>query len=125
MISDPGTGGIQGLVKTFQDKGLGGIVSSWVGTGSNQPISADQITHALGADRLQQMAQASGTSVTNVVSQLAALLPTVVDKLTPQGTIPQGSALAEGLAMLRNTLGTVSAPGAPPAPSTPKTGSTR
>src|SRR5258706_10178762 len=55
MINNSNTGGIQGLVNTFHDKGLGGVISSWVGTGSNQPINPDQITHALGADRLQQI----------------------------------------------------------------------
>ena len=43
-------GGLQGLVQTFHDKGLGGIASSWVSTGQNQPISADQIHQTLGSD---------------------------------------------------------------------------
>ena len=116
MLSDPRTGGLQGLVQSFHDKGLGGIVSSWVGTGANQPISPDQLTHALGGDRLQQMAQSTGAPVSSVASQLAALLPTMIDKLTPAGTIPESGALAQGLAMLKGPLG--AAPAAPTSPST-------
>jgi len=115
MLNDPATGGLQGLVQSFHDKGLGGIVSSWVGTGANQPITPDQITHALGADRVNQIAQATGTQQGAAASQLAALLPTIIDKLTPQGKIPEGGALAQGLSALRSALG---APAAPP--TTPK-----
>jgi uncharacterized protein YidB (DUF937 family) len=125
MINDPGTGGLQGLVDRFHSQGLGGIVNSWVSTGQNQAISPEQITRALGADRVQQAAQASGTPASAVAAQLAALLPTVIDKLTPQGSIPQGSAIAQGLAALRNTLGAAAAPGAPATPTTPQTRSPR
>ena len=121
MINDPNTGGLQGLVDRFHSQGLGGIVSSWVSTGQNQAISPDQITRALGADRVQQAAQASGTPVSAVAAQLAALLPTVIDKLTPQGSIPQGSALTQGLAALKNTLGAAATPGASATPTTPQT----
>jgi hypothetical protein len=44
LINNPQTGGLQGLNQSFQDKGLGGVVSSWVGTGENLPISAEQLT---------------------------------------------------------------------------------
>ena len=120
MLNDPSTGGLQGLVDKFHAKGLGGIVNSWVGTGQNQPISAEQITQALGS-HVQQIAQASGTPASGVAQQLAALLPTVIDKLTPQGSVPAGGALAQGLAMLKNTLGAAAAPGAPATSPTPPT----
>ena len=114
MLTDPNTGGLQGLVKNFHDKGLGTVVSSWVGTGSNLPITPDQVTQALGANRLQQIAQGAGTHPGAVAPQLAALLPTIIDKLTPTGTVPESSALAQGLAMLRKSMG--AAPTAPTAP---------
>ncbi len=104
MINDPRTGGLQGLVQTFKDKGMGGIVSSWVGTGANQPITSDQIAHALGADRVQQIAQATQAQPSAVASQLATILPSIIDRLTPKGVIPEGGALAQGLATLRGAL---------------------
>ena len=120
MINDPSTGGLQWLLDKFHAQGLGGIVNSWVGTGQNQAISPQQITQALGNTHLQQIAQASNTPVSAVATQLAALLPTVIDKLTPTGSVPTSGALAQGLAMLRSTLG-AAAPGAPTTSTTPPT----
>jgi uncharacterized protein YidB (DUF937 family) len=115
LLNDPRTGGLQGLVQSFHDKGLGGIAASWVGTGANQPITPDQVTHALGADRVQALARTAGAQQGAVASQLATLLPTIIDQLTPHGTIPEGGALAQGLAALRSTLGVSATP-----PTTPK-----
>ena len=83
-------GGLSGLVQTFQEKGLGGIVNSWVGTGQNLPISAEQIQGALGSEKVKQLAAKAGISPDVASSKLAELLPTVVDKLTPDGKIQEG-----------------------------------
>ena len=116
MINDPNVGGLSGLVQTFESRGLGGIVSSWIGTGANQPISAQQITHALGEDRVQEIAQSTGTSATAVAGQLATLLPALIDKLTPNGTVPESSTLASALSMAQAALGGAKQTEAPPAP---------
>lgn len=87
LVNDPHTGGLQGLVKTFQDRGMGGLVDSWVSTGHNLPVSADQIQAALGGDRLGSLAQGLGMSSTDLSAKLSELLPQVVDKLTPKGRI--------------------------------------
>ena|SRR5205814_530320 len=76
--------GLGELVNTFQQKGLAGIVNSWVGTGANQPINADQIERVLGQERLQQIAAKFGVPPDTVKAKLAEVLPTVVDKLTPK-----------------------------------------
>ena len=115
MINDPNVGGLSGLVQTFESRGLGGIVSSWVGTGANQPITAQQITHALGEDRVQEIAQSTGTPVTAVAGQLATLLPALIDKLTPNGTVPESSTLASALSMAQAALGGAKPTEAPPA----------
>lgn len=83
-------GGLGGLVQAFQNKGMGDIVSSWVGTGANQPISPDQMQDALGSDTIEQMAQQTGVSAGDLTSQLSNLLPGMVDHLTPEGRIPEG-----------------------------------
>jgi uncharacterized protein YidB (DUF937 family) len=82
-------GGVQGVVSEFEQKGLGPMVRSWVSTGPNQPISADQIQRALGPDLLQQLSQKSGLPVQELSRKLAEILPQAVDKLTPDGTIPK------------------------------------
>ena len=78
-------GGLDGLVQSFQQKGLGETVSSWVSTGQNLPITADQISHVLGSDAVKNLAARAGISPDQASSQLAALLPGLIDKLTPNG----------------------------------------
>ena len=98
-------GGLSGLIQQFHDKGMGGLVSSWVGTGQNLPISADQIQHVLGSEQVKELAAKAGISPDVVSSHLSELLPMLVDKLTPNGQVPQtstSSLLEEGMGMLKN-----------------------
>jgi uncharacterized protein YidB (DUF937 family) len=105
MVNNPQTGGLEGLVKSFQDKGLGGIVDSWVSTGQNLPISTDQIQQALGSGQLGSLAEKFGLSQGDVSAKLAELLPNVVDKLTPNGQIPDTGALGQLLGSLKGRIG--------------------
>jgi uncharacterized protein YidB (DUF937 family) len=97
-------GGLDGLVRSFQQKGLGDLIGSWVSTGKNLPVSADQIAKALGPDQLGRLAQQSGLDVGSVAGQLSSILPGLVDKLTPSGTLPDQAALEKGLGMLKGLL---------------------
>lgn len=101
LINNPQTGGLSGLLQMFSGKGLGDAVSSWISTGENLPISADQIQNALGGQEIQQIAQQLGASREDTASGLAALLPQIVDHLTPEGRLPEGGALEEALNMLK------------------------
>lgn len=95
-------GGLAGLVQSFQQGGLGEIVNSWVSTGQNLPISADQLGAVLGGGQLQNIAAQLGVSPDQASGSLADLLPRVVDQLTPNGQLPQGGdMLAQGLEMLK------------------------
>jgi uncharacterized protein YidB (DUF937 family) len=101
ITSQPG--GLSGLVQQFHDKGLGSLVSSWVGTGQNLPISGEQIQHVLGSEQVKELAAKAGISPETASSHLAQLLPQLVDKLTPNGQIPATSSLLEsGLSLLKN-----------------------
>jgi len=86
-------GGLSGLVQSFHDNGLGSVVSSWVSTGQNLPVTADQIQAVLGNDKVQQFAAKAGITPDVAKAKLAELLPTLVDKLTPHGTVPESSGL--------------------------------
>lgn len=97
-------GGLQGLVQGFHDKGLGGVVSSWVSTGQNLPISADQIQQVLGNDKVKQMAAQVGISPELAGSSIAQLLPTIVDKLTPNGNVPDHSSVMDMVGGLINSF---------------------
>jgi uncharacterized protein YidB (DUF937 family) len=90
LISNPETGGLQGMLETFKSKGLGEIISSWIGTGENQAISKDQISEALGKDQIQKMAEKVGISQEEASGGLASLLPEIIDKFTPNGKLPEG-----------------------------------
>ena len=47
LVNNPQTGGLAGLLGRFQESGLGNLADSWVSTGRNLPLSADQIQQAL------------------------------------------------------------------------------
>jgi uncharacterized protein YidB (DUF937 family) len=81
-------GGLQGLIQSFHDKGMGSLVQSWVGSGQNLPISADQISHVLGSDQVKQLAAQAGISPDAAGSTLAKLLPMLIDHATPNGQVP-------------------------------------
>jgi uncharacterized protein YidB (DUF937 family) len=98
-------GGINGLVQSFHQNGLGGLVNSWTGTGENQTATAAQIQQVLGSDRVQAFAQKLGVSPEAAGSTLAQLLPTVMDKLTPNGSIPEQSNLLQMGESLLASLG--------------------
>ena len=86
-------GGLAGLVSQFASNGLGDLISSWVGTGENKAISTEQIASALGSDKISELASKLGTDSDSVLSQLTDILPKAVDKLTPDGTVPEGDIL--------------------------------
>jgi uncharacterized protein YidB (DUF937 family) len=83
-------GGLAGIVQSFQKNGLGDIVNSWVSTGQNLPVTPDQIKQGLGSDFLSQLAGKAGVSPDAASTQLSSLLPSVIDKVTPNGKIESG-----------------------------------
>jgi uncharacterized protein YidB (DUF937 family) len=98
-------GGLNGLLKKFQDSGLAAAVSSWVGTGENHQISAENIMQVLGNGKVQQLAQQFGLDHNQFASQIAGMLPHVIDKLTPDGKVPSdNNALGQALELLKSNL---------------------
>lgn len=94
-------GGVSGLVEKFQQGGLGEIVSSWVGTGDNLAISAEQIQSVLGNEQIAGLAAKLGLDSSQVAQQVAEHLPTLIDRLTPNGEVPQGGdLLSQGASLL-------------------------
>jgi len=91
-------GGLPGLIDKLNQAGLAGHTGSWVSTGQNLPISADQLQQALGSGALTQIAQQFGINT----SDIARVLPQVIDHMTPQGQIPgdHGAMLAQAISAL-------------------------
>jgi uncharacterized protein YidB (DUF937 family) len=93
-------GGLSGLVSQFASNGLGDLVESWIGTGENKAVSAEQLTSALGTEKISEIASQLGTDSDSVISQLTDLLPKAVDKLTPEGAVPEGDILGKAKDLL-------------------------
>lgn len=91
LIADSGqSGGLHGLVERFTEVGLGNVISSWIGTGENVPITPEQVHQALGEGHLQQIAEETALTEHEAAAQLADMLPGLIDKVTPAGHIPRG-----------------------------------
>ena len=98
------SGGLPALLQKLNDSGLGDQVASWIGTGANQPVSGDQITDALGEDKIRDLAQRAGVAPEHASGGLAQMLPQIIDMLTPGGQVPHGDLLNQGLEMLKGRL---------------------
>ena len=98
-------GGISGLAQKFQQSGLGDMVAAWIKTGPNPPITQQQLQQVLGSDTVESLAQKAGLSGQDASALLASVLPTLVDKLTPNGQIPTdaGGLLGKGMDFLKKS----------------------
>lgn len=101
MFSGREAGGLQGLISSFHQRGLGDIASSWVSKGQNKPISPDQVKEGLGTDRIKAVAAKAGVSEDEAAGHLSRHLPDFVDRLTPDGTVPEGGWMEKGMEFLK------------------------
>lgn len=98
-------GGLDGLLKKFEANGLGGVVNSWLGEGQSLPITPQQVQQVLGNEQVAAIARQLGVDPQKASTQLAEMLPGLVDKLTPNGKLPQGGdLLAQGADLLKGFL---------------------
>src|ERR1700730_10103453 len=81
-------GGVEGVVAELEKTGLGQQARSWVSTGPNLPINAEQIKQALGSGQVKDLAAKVGVPVDKVADLLAKYLPTAIDNATPDGKLP-------------------------------------
>ncbi|WP_429449853.1 YidB family protein [Paraburkholderia sp. WC7.3g] len=93
-------GGLNGLIQRFQEKGLGDVVSSWVGNGENQPIAPEALHGVLGSQAVTDLAAKAGVQPDQVTGLLSQILPHVVNAATPEGEVP-----AEGKLNATTVLG--------------------
>ena len=83
--------GLSSLVNNAGSQGVGHVVQSWIGTGANQPIAPKQVQALLGQDKISQLAYRVGIPPAIASMALSRILPTLVDKLTPNGKLPQAA----------------------------------
>lgn len=96
--------GLSALVEKFHAQGLGDVISSWVGKGENLPINAEQLKSVLNPEHIADLASKLGISREAVVSQLSGVLPDLIDKLTPNGQLPNEGVVEHGLGVLKGML---------------------
>jgi uncharacterized protein YidB (DUF937 family) len=96
-------GGVGGLLQQFQQAGYARQADSWVSTGQNLPIDAGALQQILGGGQLGQLAQQFGMSTDDAAGGLADVLPQVIDRMTPQGAVPDNSndLVQQALALLQ------------------------
>lgn len=87
-------GGLEGLLDKLRSSGQGAAVDSWVGTGQNRPIAAEDLGRAIGPQTIKSIAERAGMSEDELLRQLSTALPGVVDKLTPDGNVPRPEQIA-------------------------------
>ena len=80
--------GLGGLLEQFRQSGQEKTIDSWIGSGTNDPVSPGQLGNALGPNIIKTLAERSGISEEELLKQLSQVLPGVVDKLTPHGRLP-------------------------------------
>jgi uncharacterized protein YidB (DUF937 family) len=97
-------GGLQGLLSKFRQGGLGQQADSWVSTGQNMNISANDLQQIFGSSTLRDLASQLGMPEEQAGSTMAQVLPELINQLTPQGQVPANGdeEIAEGLSMLAN-----------------------
>ena len=95
LAEDGPLGGASGLIAKFQQAGLGEMLTSWLGNGPQAAITPEQITQVLGSDVVRQLAGQVGLDADALTSQLAPLLPGLVNSLMggQGGTAPAGDVL--------------------------------
>ncbi len=88
-------GGLGDLIGRLTAGGAGQHVNSWVGPGENQPIQPGQLGSALGGNVLNELSARTGMSQQELLNQLAAVLPQLINRLTPNGRVPTAAELEQ------------------------------
>jgi uncharacterized protein YidB (DUF937 family) len=88
------SGGLNDLLRQFQQSGHGEAANSWVSQGPNKQISSGDLASALGGDQIDNLMSQSGLSRQELLDGLSRYLPDVVNHLTPDGRLPTESELA-------------------------------
>lgn len=96
-------GGLEGVIEKFKSGGFAEQAASWISTGENLPISAEQISQVLGSDTVTEIAAKLGMDSGEISSKIAEYLPQVIDKMTPDGEVNanSGNLLSAVLGMLK------------------------
>jgi uncharacterized protein YidB (DUF937 family) len=90
-------GGLGGLLEQLQRAGFGEQARSWVGRGANQPIPPDAMTQIFGREGIEQISRQAGVPEDEAAEGLSRLLPEVIDRVTPDGQVPDAESLTNSV----------------------------
>jgi uncharacterized protein YidB (DUF937 family) len=88
------------LIGSFKSAGLGHLIESWIGKGANQAVSGEQVKSVVGSDAISEIAARLGIPDEQAAAKVSGVLPELIDKLTPDGSVPDEQALAKKLSGL-------------------------
>lgn len=75
------------LLSKMDANGLGAVAQSWLGDGSNEAISTDQVSELFGANRVSEFASELGLSTEEATGGLSEALPHMVDQASSGGAL--------------------------------------
>jgi uncharacterized protein YidB (DUF937 family) len=88
VLGNGSQGGLSAIVAKLQQAGFGDQVNSWIGSGHNLPITAEQLQQVLGSDTAKQLAARFNIPLDQLSQVLAQQLPKAVDHASPDGKLP-------------------------------------
>jgi len=94
-LGSNGQSGLHQVMSSLEAQGLGHVGQSWVGNGPNQAVTAQQIEQALGSAQVGQLAAQTGLPPAQVTQGVAAVLPSIVHSLTPNGQLPEPAQVSQ------------------------------
>lgn len=81
-------GGVGAVLERFRQKGLGPHADSWVSTGANHLLRAEEADQVIGGEEISRVAHQLGVPESEVADGFAEIMPEMVDKLSPEGQVP-------------------------------------
>ena len=80
--------GLSSIIGKLSQGGAAPQVNSWVGHGANEPIQPGQLGGALGQQTLNELTARTGLTQEQLLAGLSAVLPKLINNLTPNGRMP-------------------------------------
>ena len=99
-------GNLGGLLEQFKRAGFGNQAQSWVAKGSNEAIPPNALEQVFGREGMAEIARNAGVSEQDAAQGLSQLMPEVIDRMTPEGQVPDENTLVASVDALINRLGT-------------------
>jgi uncharacterized protein YidB (DUF937 family) len=98
-------GGLNKILDSPKAQGANAQADSWVGTGTNEPVSPQQVQEAVGEDEIDRIAEKLGVPKDQAAQAAAEALPQVVDRVSPNGQLPPQEELDQAFSRLAQQEG--------------------